>query len=176
MTPNSSSNNIDQLVKSAFNTLLNAYNHPKSKGFILQLLASFGSNRGIILHKAIERPGCCITYKKMIPAFMLDRVQSYRDKIEIAQFLTNTVPSNSENVLNFTKQFGWESNDTVYTTSLYKAVGTKKLLSKQAYIALQQLEQHIIAQEERAVETVNIFEVAEEQKKPAKKTSKVVKE
>lgn len=165
------SNNITPLVEAAFIKIRELYNHEQSKVFVQHLIKAFGKNQGIPSDSKILPVPCCITFKRAIGPRTVEQVQDDILRRKLASFLTDTRTSRDSSVLSFTATYGWTENDTVWTMQQYKSLSSKKIMSRQAYIALQKFaveleEQQNTAKENKelfkgsTVETVNIFEVA----------------
>lgn len=165
------SNNITPLVEASLTKLRELYDHEQSKGFVQHILKAFGNNSGILSESRIIPVACCITFKRPIGPRMVEEVKDDILRRKLASFLTDTRTSRDAAVLEFTSKYGWTENDTIYTIQQYKSLSSKKILTKQAYIALQIFDKELKlrASEQKetkelfkgsAVETVNIFEVA----------------
>ncbi len=175
-----STNNVTPLVEAALIKIRELYNHEQSRAFVQHLLKAFGRNQGIPSESRIIPVPCCITFKKSIGPRTIENLTDDVLKRKLASFLTDTRTSKDTTVLAFIATYGWTENDTVWTMQQYKSLSSKKIMTKQAYIALQKFaaeleDQQIAAKESKELfkgsttETVNIFDLATTKPKKVKK-------
>jgi len=165
-------NNVTPLVEVAYAKLQELFNHDQSRSFVFHLIKAFGNNQGVPSTHILYGVSSALTYKKGIGPRSIESLKDDTLKRKLASFLTDTRVSKDAAVLEFTSKFGWNENDTVWTTQFYKSMNSKKLLTRSEYIALQQFEKFLNAQEVEKKEskelftghvtdTVNVLELAE---------------
>ena len=183
-------NNITPCVENAMEILKALYSHSESRKKVEHLLLAFGNNNGHVQRINRFNTRCTITGIKPITAQDVANIKSESLRRKVAEFLLNNAVARDTDVLAFTAQYGWSSNDTSYTTQQHASLSSKSLITRAAYIAIQKYQEELNAfyaeqkkqqQEVKAItfanttEQVNIFDIATTEKsKTTRKPKKSV--
>ena len=170
MNNTQSINNMTPCVDMAYESIRAMFNHPETKSKAAHLMLAFGNNCGHLTK--FPRPTLCpVTGIRPITSKDVDQIKDPALKRKISEFLLGTKPSKDTDVLEFTANYNWSANDTIYTTAQHQSIKSRSLITRSAYIAVQRLKKELDEKREetRAVETVSVFEVAEPKQKSKKK-------